>query len=82
METNNEVVLGKMLEEIDYLQDFITDLDFETFMNSEDKRRVVSMTLINLGELVRHLSKDFKNEHDDVLFDDILGLRKRSCAWV
>ena len=64
-----------MLEEIKYLEDFTKDLDFRTFLMSEDKRRVVSMTLINIGELVRHLTKEFRREQEDIPFDDILGLR-------
>lgn len=64
-----------MLEEINFLEDYIKDFDYDYYIKSEEKRRTVAMTLINIGELVRHLTKDFRKEHHDVPFSDVLGLR-------
>ena len=71
----NSIILKKMLEEIEYLEGYIKDFDFDVFMQAEDKKRVVAMTLINIGELVRHLTKDFRKAAADLPFDDAIGLR-------
>lgn len=71
----NIIILKKMLEEIDCLEGYTKEFDFDVFMQSEDKKRVVAMTLINIGELVRHLTKDFRKSAKDLPFDDAIGLR-------
>jgi len=71
----NTAVLKKMLEEIAYLQDYTKGMTEETFLDAEDKKRVVSMTLINMGELVRHFTKDFRKTVKTIPLDDIIGLR-------
>jgi len=71
----NRVVLGKMLEELKFLQEDVKNVDFDGFMNNERLKRSVAMTLINIGELVRHLEKDFRKSRTDLPFDDIIGLR-------
>lgn len=69
------IVLEKMLEEIRILEESTKGINLNTFMLSEDKKRAAAMTLINIGELVRHLTKDFKKSAIDMPFDDIVGLR-------
>ena len=71
----NTGVLRKMLEEIDFLQTFTKVFGFEEYMQDEIKKQTVAMTFINLGELVRHLTKDFRKENSDMPFDEIIGLR-------
>jgi len=71
----NLSILGKMLEEIDYITDYTDKITFEEYIAAEDKKRVIAMTLINIGELVRHLKKDFRKENSHMPFDNIIGLR-------
>ena len=75
MVKNNLVVVQKMLAEINYILDFAKGIDHENFMSSENTRRIIAMTIINIGELVRHLSKDFRKEHRHIPFDGIIGMR-------
>jgi len=53
------IILKKVFEEITYLETTLTGFTRETFLANEDKKRVVAMTLLNMGELVKNLSKDF-----------------------
>ena len=80
MVKSNDVVLLKMLEEIEYLIDFSKSLTHEEFMASEGQKRIASMTLINIGELVRHLSKDFRNKNKHLYFDSAIKMRDIS-SW-
>lgn len=71
----NLTVLKKMLDEIEFLNFDTKGVTFAAFMADERLKRSVSMTLINIGELIRHLTKEFRKSHSDIPFDDIIGLR-------
>ena len=75
LKDRNTTVLQEMLKEISYLESTTKGLTFDGFIRNEDKKRVVSMTLINIGELVRHLTNDFRKENSHIPFKDVLGLR-------
>ena len=49
--------------------------DYNTFMNDEDYKNSVSMCILQVGELVNHLSSDFKNSHKDIPWSAIVGMR-------
>lgn len=52
-------VLEKIVEEIDYLDGLLSDVDLEAFLADETVKRAAAMAAINIGELAKHLSKDF-----------------------
>ena len=68
-------VLKSMLEEIEFLQNDMSDVGRESFLNDERLKRSVSMTLINLGELANHLSKEFKKANGHIPFRGVIDLR-------
>ena len=76
MKKSDEIVLKKILKEIAYLQSKTNTVAlFEDFDNDEDKKRIVAMTLINIGELTRHISQECKDAAKDIPFKNIIGLR-------
>ena len=56
--------------------------DYNTFMNDEDYKNSVSMCILQVGELVNHLSSDFKNSHKDIPWSAIVGLRMDILKWI
>ena len=64
-----------MLEEIAFLQTAVKSVTFESFMGDEEKKRAVSMTLINIGELARLLSDGLKSSAKDIPFKEITATR-------
>ena len=70
-------ILKKMLSEIDFLLDFVKNETLETIIDDEPKKRVVSMTLLNLGELAYHLSDDLVKSAKDIPFKSIINLRNK-----
>jgi len=75
MDKRNSIILNKILSEIKYLEIFVKDFDMEVFLQSEEKKRVVAMTLINIGELANHLTKEFIKSAQEVPFRKIVDLR-------
>ena len=53
----------------------ITGTDFESFDNNELLKRAMCMTVINIGELVKALSDEFRSEHKQIPWRSIAGFR-------
>lgn len=56
---------------------FVTETDLQTFLEDLKTIRAVTMTLVQIGELVYKLSEELKNDHLDVPWRQIAGLRHR-----
>jgi uncharacterized protein with HEPN domain len=68
-------VLQKILKEINFIKTAVSGISFEDFVNDEKTKRAVAMTLINIGELTRLLSDEFKKSMPDIPFKAIMALR-------
>ena len=55
------------------IQRFGNDLD--VFLRDDDYQRSICMSLLQIGELVGHLSDDFKKSNDQIPWKQIRGLR-------
>lgn len=53
-------ILIKLVDEIDLIGEMIKGYTLDTFLDDEKTKRAVSMTLINIGELVKNLTEDVK----------------------
>ncbi|WP_341426357.1 DUF86 domain-containing protein [Anaerobranca californiensis] len=53
----------------------ISDCDNLSFLEDERTKRVSCMTLINIGELVKNLTDDFKKKFNHVPWRAIAGMR-------
>jgi len=75
MDNKDKVLLEKILKEIDFLLEYVAIIDYEFFLQSEEKKRTISMTLINIGEKAYHLSKNFRINNQDIPIQNAIGLR-------
>ena len=75
MEHRNLVILRKVLSEIDIAEQILSDRTLEEFLADELRKRAVCMTVINIGELVKSLSDDFRLQHTDIPWKEIAGFR-------
>ena len=57
--------MEKIVEEIDYLEGLLDGVDMESFMADGTITRAAAMASINIGELAKHLSGEFYEEHPD-----------------
>ena len=76
MNNKDFVILKKILLEIAYLEKIVTPMSsFEAFNADEMVKRATAMTLINIGELANHLSKDFQKSQKDFPIRGAVDLR-------
>ncbi len=75
MEHRNLVILRKVLSEIDIAEQILSDRTLEEFLADELRKRAVCMTVINIGELVKSLSEDFRLQHTGIPWKEIAGFR-------
>ena len=68
-------VINRLLSESVQLTDLIDGLALEDFLNDERTKRAVCMTLINIGELIKNLTDDFRKQHSEIPWKLIAGLR-------
>jgi len=75
MENKDRHIINKILSEIEVIESLLSGFDFSAFICDERTKRAVCMTLINIGELVKALSDEFKLSHTDIPWRAISGLR-------
>lgn len=75
MQHRDKTILIKIIDELDVALDMIADKDFDIFDSDEILKRAMCMTVINIGELVKALSKDFRLEHKQIPWKSIAGFR-------
>lgn len=57
------------------IEDKINDVSFETFINDEDIKEIISFNILQIGELSKNLSSDFLKRYPRVPWKDIKGMR-------
>ena len=75
MNNRDKQVIKKMLSEIEVIEQLITGFEVTDFIVDERTKRAVCMTLINIGELVKNLSDDFKVVSTSIPWKSIAGMR-------
>ncbi|NJD03291.1 MAG: DUF86 domain-containing protein [Ruminiclostridium sp.] len=71
----DETYLKTILREISSIPSLMRGYNKESFLKSEKTQKAVCMTLLNIGELVKSLSDEFKQENKSVQWKEIAGLR-------
>ncbi len=75
MNNRDEIILKKVFAEIKIIDELVADSDLNCFLDSEKTKRAVCMTLINIGELVKTISQEFKIKHSSIPWREISGMR-------
>ncbi|MBQ6539739.1 MAG: DUF86 domain-containing protein [Oscillospiraceae bacterium] len=75
MERRDRIILEKVLKEIDIAQGMMSDCSLEEFEQNEMLMRAVGMTVINIGELVKNLSDECRQEYKHIPWKAIAGFR-------
>lgn len=57
------------------VSEMLDGFDLQAFLADERTKRAVCMTLINIGELVKSLSEEFRSVHHHIPWRSISGLR-------
>ncbi|MGM9552055.1 MAG: DUF86 domain-containing protein [Clostridia bacterium] len=75
MQHRDKTILLKILSELNVALEMIKEKSFEEFDESELLKRAMCMTVINIGELVKALTEDFKLENNYIPWKSIAGFR-------
>jgi uncharacterized protein with HEPN domain len=70
-----ETILLHIRQDALEIQDFIAGLDGEAFTANLLVRKAVCMSLINIGELVKSLPNEFRDNNPEIPWKRIAGLR-------
>lgn len=66
MQHRERIALEKIIAEIDFALKFVENMTGEEFSADEKTKRAVGMTAINIGELAKHLTAEFRQEYPQV----------------
>ncbi len=75
MQHRDIVIINKVLAEIDIGVELLGTAALEEFSNDEKLKRAVSMTVINIGELIKNITEDTRKEYSDIPWKAIAGMR-------
>ena len=75
MNSRDNQICTKILSEIAVAGRLMEGITMEAFVKDERTARAVSMTLINIGELVKNLTPELKEAHPHIPWRAISGMR-------
>ena len=75
MTNRDQQICKKILSEIAVAQEMLDGIPLEQFIADERTARAVSMTLINIGELVKNITQELKDAHREIPWRAIAGMR-------
>ena len=75
MQHRDIITLKKIVSEADFVIGMLSDVLQDEFSGNEILKRAAAMSVINIGELVKNLTPEFKNNFDKVPWKAISGFR-------
>jgi len=75
MKNRDKQIVKKILEEINVAEAMIGTYDLDYFLSNEMAKRAACMTLINIGELSKNLTEQFRNDNNHIPWRAIAGMR-------
>lgn len=69
------IILKKIINEIDIASEMMEEITLSRFLEDEKLKRAVSMTVINIGELIKNVTDDLRNEHKEIPWKAVAGMR-------
>ena len=75
MSYRDKIILKKVISEIDIGDKMIGSTELNEFLNNEMLKWAISMTVINIGELIKNLTDDTRNAYPDIPWKAIAGMR-------
>ena len=75
MNIRDRQICDKLLSEMSILKEMMEGVSREAFLADERTSRAVCMTLINIGELVKNITDDLRENHKEIQWRAIAGMR-------
>lgn len=74
---NNEYYIYKILKDLDFLIKHTKDMSKVEFAKNELLLDSIMFRFIQISEHIKKLTIDFRNEHSNIPWKNIIGLRNR-----
>jgi len=71
----DKIVLEKILSEIDIGLSIMNECSRDEFLANEVLKRAIAMTAINIGELVKTVTMELRDQYPEIPWRPIAGLR-------
>lgn len=75
MNSRDKQIIHKLISEIEVIEMLIAGFEERSFLTDERTKRAVCMSFINIGELVKSFTEDFKLANHQIPWRSIAGLR-------
>ncbi|MDR0853596.1 MAG: DUF86 domain-containing protein [Clostridiales Family XIII bacterium] len=75
MQHRDEQIVIKLISESEELDSLLDGFELSLFLSDERTKRAVSMTLINIGELVKNTTEELRETNPQIPWRLIAGLR-------
>lgn len=75
MQRRDEVILKKIIMEINIGEEMMGITGMDEFLEDEKLKRAISMTVINIGELIKSITEETRKLHPEVPWKAAAGMR-------
>lgn len=75
MSRRDKIILQKVISEIKIGNNMLGDTQLEEFLQDEKLKRAISMTVINIGELIKNITDETRNAYPNIPWKAIAGMR-------
>ena len=75
MEHRDIIIIRKIISEIDFAIDRINGMSQEIFLGDIDAQHSVGMAVINVGELIKHISDETRKIYTNIPWKQAAGFR-------
>ena len=75
MQHRDKIILDKISDEASIAIKMLSDVEQSDFIKDEILKRAVAMSVINIGELVKNLTQEFRNKYKNVPWKAISEFR-------
>ncbi|MBF0559368.1 MAG: DUF86 domain-containing protein [Nitrospirae bacterium] len=73
----DSVYIKHILDAINDIDEFVKDMNKENFLGNKAIEYAVVRSIEIIGEASKHLSKKFREQHRDIPWEDICGMRDK-----
>lgn len=75
MQRKDKIILEKIINAVEVGLKIFNDVPLEKFLNDDEMKLSMSMSILRVGELVKNLSQEFRIENFQVKWKAIAGFR-------
>ena len=75
MQHRDKISLEKIIDAIEVGLKVFNDMPLEKFLKDDGTKLAMSMTIIRIGELVKNLTPEFRENQKQIAWRDIAGFR-------